>query len=231
MPRKFIVARKTRRHPRRTRFPMSKANTTRNVRNSGNPFLSNRITTTMKYHEDLSRSSVIGAFTHQFRANSLFKPDFSASGHQPRGFDQLKTIYTDYRVYACQAELICMVNNTSVPSVPMIAAISWHSTNVNNVITIGDVFENRQVKSKTFNRDNPLTLRKFLTVAQILGESKRFVRNEKDLASGTGNNPLKDAFINIYVGALDGGSTFSVDVSLTLTYYCMMYGSIQVPQS
>lgn len=36
---------------------------------------------------------------YAFRINSLFDPDFTGTGHQPVGFDQMSAIYRIYRVY------------------------------------------------------------------------------------------------------------------------------------
>lgn len=46
----------------------------------------------------LSPGGVATVRTHSFRGNSLYDPDSSGVGHQPLGFDQIMTLYRDYRV-------------------------------------------------------------------------------------------------------------------------------------
>lgn len=41
-----------------------------------------------------------GATSHIFRANGMYHPDVTGTGHQPRGFDQWSTFYTQYCVIA-----------------------------------------------------------------------------------------------------------------------------------
>lgn len=41
-----------------------------------------------------------GAGTYQFRLGSVFDPNLTGTGHQPRGFDQYAALYSVYRVWA-----------------------------------------------------------------------------------------------------------------------------------
>lgn len=56
-------------------------------------------TAIMRYSCNISLdpSSVV-AVSHVFRANSIFDPDLSGTGHQPYGHDQYQAIYKYYRV-------------------------------------------------------------------------------------------------------------------------------------
>lgn len=55
--------------------------------------------TEMKYCDAFFTNVVAGAVSDQnFRANSLFDPDRTGVGHQPRGYDQITPMYNRYRV-------------------------------------------------------------------------------------------------------------------------------------
>lgn len=57
--------------------------------------------TTLKYHQDIGISSASGAVAgNTFRANSLYDPDETGTGHQPMYFDQLAAVYGRYQVVA-----------------------------------------------------------------------------------------------------------------------------------
>jgi len=53
----------------------------------------------MRYVESVTFSGATGALgVYQWRTNSLFDPNFTGVGHQPYGFDQMKTYYASYLV-------------------------------------------------------------------------------------------------------------------------------------
>jgi hypothetical protein len=64
----------------------------------------------LRYVDAVTLTSTSGGQAYyQFRANSLFDPDLSGSGHQPRGYDQLCSSsgpYQTYRVHGCTARII-----------------------------------------------------------------------------------------------------------------------------
>lgn len=65
--------------------------------------ISRKLVTKMKYSEGMTINAPSGGVgTYVFRANSLFDPDYTTAGHQPRGFDQLMTLYDHYTVVGCK---------------------------------------------------------------------------------------------------------------------------------
>jgi len=61
---------------------------------------------TLVYPLAFTSSSVTGnTWYWQFRANSLFDPDFTGTGSQPTTFDQWMTLYDRYRVLAMEADV------------------------------------------------------------------------------------------------------------------------------
>jgi len=47
---------------------------------------------------------------HQFTANSLYDPDYTGTGHQPLGFDQMMAFYDHYAVLSCEITVAGSVN-------------------------------------------------------------------------------------------------------------------------
>ena len=81
---------------------------TARLTNSMNPFPPSMICDLLYVDSGTVSSTAATASTgseYAFRLNSLFDPNITAAGHQPRYFDQLTNIYQLYRVYKCSFEV------------------------------------------------------------------------------------------------------------------------------
>lgn len=50
---------------------------------------------------------------HTFRANDLYDPNLTGAGHQPRGFDQLMTLYNKFKVHASKITVQMHANGST----------------------------------------------------------------------------------------------------------------------
>lgn len=70
-----------------------------------NPFPTNYMCQ-LRYSQVLPIAFSAGGWGYQrFRLNSLYDPDYSGVGHQPRGFDQLTPIYNKYLVLSAKYKI------------------------------------------------------------------------------------------------------------------------------
>jgi hypothetical protein len=72
----------------------------------------------LRYVDNVTLTSTVGGQAYyQFRVNSLFDPDLSGTGHQPRGYDQLCSStgpYQTYRVHGVSARIIVPPSGSNV---------------------------------------------------------------------------------------------------------------------
>ena len=63
--------------------------------------------TALRYHETFDINPTVGGVPAQynFRSNSCYDPNFSGIGHQPRGFDQIMSMYQYLAVREAQIEV------------------------------------------------------------------------------------------------------------------------------
>lgn len=53
----------------------------------------------------MNPAAAVTSTCHVFRLNSLYDPDYTGAGHQPYGYDQMSTFWTDYRVVGVRWKL------------------------------------------------------------------------------------------------------------------------------
>lgn len=72
----------------------------------------------LRYGQPIAINNTLGSMGHWvFRANGMFDPDFSGSGHQPRGYDQLMQMYEHYQVIGAKITVIGRSNVTDFVTV------------------------------------------------------------------------------------------------------------------
>lgn len=61
---------------------------------------SQKLQVKLKYGDSVNMGTIVsgGSYYHLFRTNSIFDPDFTGIGHQPRYHDQLEALYAFYYV-------------------------------------------------------------------------------------------------------------------------------------
>jgi hypothetical protein len=81
------------------------------------PLFPARTVKMLRYSTSFNISTTAGAVgTYVFRANDLFDPDFSGTGHQPMGFDQMMLFYNHFCV--THAKMIVTARNLSTTGSP-----------------------------------------------------------------------------------------------------------------
>jgi len=93
----------------------------------------------LRYSTTFNLSSVSGAVaSYVFRANDLFDPDFTGTGHQPMGFDQLMVWYNHFCVV--ESRIIAIFRNTSANTCTCCVRVDGASapiTVIDRIIEIG----------------------------------------------------------------------------------------------
>lgn len=94
----------------------------------------------LRYSTTISLSSTAGVIssTYVFRANDLFDPDFTSTGHQPMGFDQLMAFYNHFVVKRATIKLQIRNTTDSQPTVCVrVDADSTALTTIDRIVEFG----------------------------------------------------------------------------------------------
>lgn len=183
-------------------------------------YVSNECTIPQHTGADLAKS-------YTYRANSVFDPDLTATGHQPYGRDLLSTIYLRYKVLSAKCTAVFYPQGTSLGDMGTGAiTLSTESTGATNA-TLS--LEQPETTWKYFSRADhgPVKVVKYFNSSRFFGRKRNH-----DLTADIGNTPDEAAFFHISttnVNNLDVQE--AVRCHVTITYKVLYTEPIALGQS
>ena len=145
--------------------------------------------------------SAVPLITH-FRANSLYDPDLTSSGHQPRGFDELAAIYDHYCVIGSKIKVSFENDKDHVQAAGQYCFLMLQDTN-NTPTSLIDILEESNKNKVAYKQRNSVSSRN-VTLTKNFSPYKMFGIPKKDslvnnigLNARTNNNPSEDAIYTI----------------------------------
>lgn len=169
-----------------------------------------------------SASSLASA---RINLNSLFDPNNSGVGHQPRGFDELCPVfYQKYRVYGCRVSVEPLVTSTGTFGGRML--FGWQPiTNTTTLVTTQE--EAREcIGSKVWtvsNNTRPPKFVKYFDCASVCGYPKSSYRGDDETAALYNQNPEILSRLHLFVGSPDDTTAVSAVLNVELTFYCVLF--------
>lgn len=174
-------------------------------------------------------SAAVGEY--QFRANSMFDPNLTGTGDQPRWFDQMctATLYNSFQVDSIQykvtfinkgaSDAICAVrfaNNSNFPDGGPTTESLFHAGEFPRT-TVRTILATGQDRSRT-------TFSGSQSLWPILAKSKIDYRTNSNYSGGYAANPDSTAYMLIYVGDNPQDSSgANIDWYVEITYMATMY--------
>lgn len=159
-------------------------------------------------------STSIGTAT--FRLNSLYDPQYAVGGHQPRGFDQMATIYGIYRVLGVGIKLY---GSLITPGSGVVGySITSSSTAPGD---INSYMETRNSKYRIITADKPAVIKSYQSIAKAFGTTKEVVRSDDNFAAGVGSDPTSVPYIHFFWQANDENATQSYNIRACLEFYTL----------
>lgn len=186
------------------------------VREPFMPVFPSSITKRLRYSTSFGMSTASGAVTstYMFRANDLFDPDFTGTGHQPMGFDQLMQWYNHFCVV--WAKITCVFKNTtaSPPTVCLrIDADNTALTVIDRIVEVGGcVTENLEIKG-SYGANKSLTM--VADISKLQGQPRNSITTNPNLQGSALASPLECTYFHITMWDTTGLSgTAECDVIL-----------------
>jgi len=179
----------------------------------------------MKYSA-LHQLSFGGAGTpavYLYRANSIYDPDYTGTGHQPYGHDEMALIYNRYRVFGVKYK-ITFTNQSAVQQ----EIVVQHRPNDAFSTDIDLMFEqpstkHRLVLDQEGSGQGVKQVRGYMSVAAARGVSKMEVNTDDGYAAAFGANPIHSPCLVVALANQNALQTSALNVRYDLTYYVKCY--------
>lgn len=177
-----------------------------------------RMTGVLTYGDTFSLSNLgsAGVNGYTYRANSIYDPNFTATGTTAFGVTQLSQLYDKYRVTHCRAEIdVATLAGTVGGEIFVVAS------NNNALATgVGAWSAQRFVKRRPIGSINGNGICKIsvaFPISLVYGVTRRQVMTEDDFGSVMGNNPANVVYLHI--GYLCNTTASTATVTVTTRFF------------
>jgi len=164
----------------------------------------------LKYVEGFSLDPTVGvASMYVFRANSIYDPNYTGTGHQPMNRDLWSTLYKRYTVVGAKINLRVFSSTTSA-SYGMMAGIILNETGTISDLTPSTLMEQGLIKYKMShaypaqNSANGISVNKTFSAKKFFNITN--VSDNKDVGADQGANPTRTAKFVCLISATPGST-------------------------
>jgi len=176
------------------------------------------------------------ATEYAFRLGSLFDPNFTGVGHQPRGFDQMAAFYSKNVVYKVHVQ-IRVLGQTAGSSPYNFLAINVRNSESTYVLSgsktsdeIQEVSNNTVmaidptgVNNKTFDQE--------FYLADVDGVAREKIFTDIIYEGGSTFNPQRTAYLSVATGNNDDIVSQAIRLQVNLVMYAKWYARATPAQS
>lgn len=164
---------------------------------------------------------------HVFRANSLFDPDETGAGHQPRGFDQIMPMYEKYTVIGCQIKATFMANEANQNARVCVAVVNTGSP----LVSFNDYLESGTANTKFLTNTSQPSVTVMKNVSMSKWFSKSHLLSEDTVQGGLTSNPGEVCHFHVVVAGVNQQDTGNVTVQIEIQYITIFTEPVVVGQS
>lgn len=173
--------------------------------------------TTLKYMDTVTPTPSAGATSYLFRVGSIYDPDFTGTGHQPMGHDNLALIYLNYQTLSSWIKVTPSIAGTSA----LIYRIGIVRTGSSSVSTVpSTLIENGPVDCvwkalpAQYQRNQSVFMRTD-NIAEYLGLSA----DDSALVQGMASNPSYDLYYQVWFSAdTDGATATGINLMVEMSF-------------
>lgn len=191
----------------------------------GSTIVPDQVMVNLRYADAKSYSGAT-AIDQVFRANSMYDPDLTGVGNQPRGFDQWSAFYARYMVVECGIHVQVSHNSAEPQQLTLVfTPTSTPITTPERAVEL-PYSKTRMIAEypcqPTVNLSHRMDIRKIRGVSQL-------VYNYDGAAIGS--NPSAVAYIHVACNTFSGSLVRDTVIQYTLFYKAIMFDRIMMGSS
>lgn len=160
-----------------------------------------------------------------FRANSIFDPDFTGTGHQPRLHDQFSPLYNSYRVLGIKWRCSFFpIIGTEQTTLCVVAGSTSAGLTFGGLSDILEYPRPHLIKKTWLTRERRTAIISgYWKCSRMQGVNEHAYTFDEDYQAGFGSNPTATPLLNIYVVNREGTGTISIRIQVELTFYVRFF--------
>lgn len=156
---------------------------------------------------------------YAFRLNSLYDPNFTGTGHQPQGFDQMTPLYGRYTVYKVRISIRLITASSGTACI----GLSYRSSTNPNSFNLTSRFPGNveeSVNCLVIDASSPGQWESGdLYIADMEGVPRSTIFNDISYTGGVSSNPAICPYVSLAVGDWAQIPGATVRFSLTMQFF------------
>lgn len=188
-----------------------------------------------KYVDTFRITTTAGSLAYQsYRLNSLFDPDYTNTGHQPLGFDQVSSLYNQYKVLRVRARCTLTIDPALSASGNVQVVITRSSSGA--PLTVADATTNAEQNGGAImviqnNTSSPYTYTRTVDIPSWQGVSRDVYIQDASYDVATNTNPSDVIYLSFILTSQDGSTTLNLNGVVTLNFEYVMRNRKSLTQS
>lgn len=176
---------------------------------------------TMRYYEQFGLNPGIGTnAVYVFSGNGLYDPNITGAGHQPRGFDQLISLYDHYVVIGCHGKVSFATGTSGIET---LVGVALRDSTVTEGFASGYIegSQNKWTCARENGGNVAPEIEFDFNPNEFLGRSKPL--SDPDLKGDATANPVEQCYLHIWAQSADSSSDVaSFACSIELIYEAIL---------
>lgn len=176
-----------------------------------------KLVVTHRYCENVVLSTPTGALAdYKFRANGMYDPNYSTTGHQPMYFDQLSALYNHYTVIGSKIKVRWTPATTNATA--CLVGILLQDDLSTSVTNASSFYEQAQVYGRhviPYSVVRPYVSTAKFSAKKVFGGN---VMSNPRLEGTNLADPTELTYFQLFMQPIDGGTNVSLYAEVEITY-------------